>query len=1042
MPLGTREVLLIIRARDQATRLIADVGRAFSDLDAQAKVSAMSSIRAGAAVAGVGIGLATVGAAGLAFFKSATSSAIDYNRASALTLTQVDQLGVSLETVKKIGRDVATAIPAPFEQMQSSLYDIFSSMDVNVTQAQGLLTGFAKASVAGQTDVQTAGRATISIMNAFKIPAEDVNKVLDVQFETVRKGVLTYAEFASTVGRAIPSAERAGQSIQTVGAMMAFLTRNGLSAAQAATASARSFDLLSNPKFAARMHDMGIEVFDAAGNFRPMVDVVTELRGKLSTMTPEAATKALADLTKGAGGTIQAMRFLNLAVHDQNGLFNSLFTDISGAQGSMQAAYDIMFNQPASQAQLFSNNLEVLKTLIGDVFLPMLNRVLSVGIAVLKWFNDMDPATRKWIVRISALGFALLFLNGIVLIVVGLIMVLSGVMELMGGSLAMLVGKVLAGNILVAGFALAVWGLVKAFQALRDNDVVGYIVGIVAVLGGLLTAAIAATSIMGEMGMGAAAVAVLFDPLTYIILAVVAAVAALAYVIYNNWDTIKAATAATWGFIQDQLQTVWGWMQTVWGWLSTAGPAVWFGLRDAVVVTWSAIVAIIQTAGNVITTVVGAIIGFFQMLWGHLVDFYNWFADRFGTGFMDIIHALGGLFSTVIPAIGATITSLWSRLMWFWSGFTTVFIPVFDVFKDSVVGAFNIVWGQISNYTSMIVGFIEGNFIPIWWVIIDLIQFVASEFTLWWNVMTTMVGVAIDIIVTVIQTGVGIIQALWNAFGATLLSVIIDAWNLISGIVATAITLIKDIIMVFLSLIQGNWGQAWDYIKRIFTDAWNGIWNALQAVWGLMWDFFISLPGNIIQAIGSVGSLLWDAGWHILHSMYEGVLTVFYDIANWFSGLPGQILSFVGDLGSVLWDAGKRLIGGFIDGIKSMIGSVKDTLGSIASDAVSWKGPPAYDAKVLVGNGQLMMQGFLDGLKNGYTDVEDFLKSVAPNMSGSSAFNVTAGGGSAPGSGGPGGGGPTMIIQSGAFEFKGSPEENAAAVKQVLEELIKEMATR
>ena len=286
MPLGTREVLLIIRARDQATRVIADVGRAFTNLEGEAAASAASGIKAGSAIAGVGIGLTAVGLTGLSFFKNATQAAADYNQTAALTLTQVQQTGVSLEQIKDIGRDVAASIPAPFEQMQAALYDIFSSMDVGIDGARILLTEFATAAVAGQTDVQTAGRATISIMNAFKVPISDANKVLDAQFATVRVGVINYQELASTIGRAIPSAVRAGQSYQALGGMIAFMTRNGLSAAQAATSAARALDLLSNPKFAKHMHDFGIEVYDAQGNIRPMVDVIHDLQAKFKDLTP------------------------------------------------------------------------------------------------------------------------------------------------------------------------------------------------------------------------------------------------------------------------------------------------------------------------------------------------------------------------------------------------------------------------------------------------------------------------------------------------------------------------------------------------------------------------------------------------------------------------------------------------------------------------------------------------------------------------------------------------------------------------------------
>ena len=48
-----------------------------------------------------------------------------------------------------------------------------------------------------------------------------------------------------------------------------------------------------------------------------------------------------------------------------------------------------------------------------------------------------------------------------------------------------------------------------------------------------------------------------------------------------------------------------------------------------------------------------------------------------------------------------------------------------------------------------------------------------------------------------------------------------------------------------------------------------------------------------------------------------------------FRNLPGNILELLGDLGTVLLQAGKALIQGFIDGIQSMGGAVGDALGKI-----------------------------------------------------------------------------------------------------------------
>lgn len=412
----------------------------------------------GAGVAAMGVGMLTVAAGATGALVSLAKASTDYTKEASLTLTQVDeQYGATLEQVKAIGKNVAKEIPAPFKEMQKSLFDIFSSIDVNVQQAEGMLKNFAKGAVAGQTDVQTAGRASIAIMNGFKIPVEEVTRVMDVQFQAVRKGVFTYEEFASTIGRAIPSAAKAGGTIEDLSGMMAFMTRNGLSSAMAATSAARAFDLLSNPKFGQAMKDFGINVADAKGNFRPMVDVVVDLRKKLASMSEEARANKLKELTLGAGGTIQAMRFLNLGVQDVNGLLPELTAAMSEAGGATERAYEIMSNTPSAKIELLKNRWQVFRTELGDRVMPIVGKLSEIGTKVVDWLLKLSPATQDMIVKSLLFTVVIAGLGGAFLVLVGFAMILAGAFVAIG----IPIWAIIAAFIALGAILGSVWGWFK-----------------------------------------------------------------------------------------------------------------------------------------------------------------------------------------------------------------------------------------------------------------------------------------------------------------------------------------------------------------------------------------------------------------------------------------------------------------------------------------------------------------------------------------------------------------------------------------------------
>jgi TP901 family phage tail tape measure protein len=459
MSISAREMLLIIRARDLASRELTQVGRGLEVMGKKGMDQGQRLMGLSAMLTTIGIGFTAAGVVGLKFYYDSVQAATEYNQQAALTLTQVDKMGVKLEDIKDIGRDVAAAIPAPFEEMQGALYDIFSSMDVTVNESRILLTEFAKAAVAGQVEVQNASDATIGIMNAWGMKVEEVTHVNDVMFQLVRKGRGTYEQFASTIGRAVPSAVRAGQSVETLAGMLAFMTRNGMSAAMSSSAAARALDSFSNPKVLARLEKMGVHVKDAHGEFLPLVDVVDQMRDKMGNLTAPERAKALQELFLGAGGTIQARRFWDMAIANFDE-FDKRVGEMGNAKGAMQEAYDIMFEQPQSQMQLMKNNWEILQTQIGDAVIPIFLKLIKVGMGIMDWWNKLSPGMKDMLIKFGLVASVVMTVIGVIMLLVGAFVGFLALLNFAGiAFLPFIAGMaaVIAVAALVAGAVYLIW---------------------------------------------------------------------------------------------------------------------------------------------------------------------------------------------------------------------------------------------------------------------------------------------------------------------------------------------------------------------------------------------------------------------------------------------------------------------------------------------------------------------------------------------------------------------------------------------------------
>lgn len=443
---------------------------------------------AGKAATIAGIAMAGAGALGVVALLSTAKAAEEYGRQVALTQTQIDGFSASQAQLAKIGIDTANSIAAPFEQMQETLYDIFSSTDANLAQGTVLLKAFSKAAVAGQVAIRDAADSTMGIMNAFKIPFEDVNNVLDVQFQLVRKGVGTYAQFSSVIGRAVPSAVRYGASLQDLAGSLAFLTRNGLSPAMAAASVARAFDALDNPKAINNMKELGINVYDTTGKLRPFTDVLGDLQKKILALPPKDRLQALTDVFKGAGGTIQARRFLDQILIGKNApaqlkALKGFIDDMKNSTGQFGAAYDKMSKTVAAQSQLLHNRWETLKVTLGVIFLPIAVKVIGWISKLFMWFEKLSPTTQKWIGYILLAAAALSTVIGFAVVLVGGFLTLAGAAAALGigfTEIAVAVGAIVAA---IAGVVLgiiyfakhsdqlkAIWAVIKKDAiSLRDT---------------------------------------------------------------------------------------------------------------------------------------------------------------------------------------------------------------------------------------------------------------------------------------------------------------------------------------------------------------------------------------------------------------------------------------------------------------------------------------------------------------------------------------------------------------------------------------------
>lgn len=339
-----------LRATDRQIKGTATTAQA-----ASARIATAGKVMAG--------GVAVVGIA-------STKAAIDFdkNMRNVNSIAQLPEktLARLSERVRDLGGETAQSP----QTLAQGLYDLVSS-GFDAKESMEILSKSATAATAGLTDTATSTKAVAAVLNAYRLPAKKAGDVSDVLFRTVDRGVISFETLASSIGMALPASAALGVNVNSLGAAIATLTKQGQSGQNAVVNINAAMTALFKPTadMQAALKDLGynsaealVEAKGFQGGLQALIDTTdgtTASVGKL--FNNVRAQRAVFGLTgKNAKGAAQDLRGLE----DAAGA-----TDRALSQQSKSVAY--MWNRLKAQA-------EDLAIGIGNELIPAIKDVLDV----------------------------------------------------------------------------------------------------------------------------------------------------------------------------------------------------------------------------------------------------------------------------------------------------------------------------------------------------------------------------------------------------------------------------------------------------------------------------------------------------------------------------------------------------------------------------------------------------------------------------------------------------------------------------------------
>ena len=305
---------------------------------------------------GIGISAAT------AFAKAAKSS-YDFEKEFRKNMLEVATISTQV-TDDMTGfmnqvMSITQEIPIKAPEAAKALYSIVSAGH-DGADGMKILEVSAKAAVGGLTETETAADAITTILNAYKMSAEEAGTVSDQLFTTVRLGKTTFGELGASIAQVAPIAAAYGISIDQVLGAVASLTKQETPTAQAMT------------QIRAAIQGTAGELGDAAfqgRTFQEALQLIYEKAGGSA-----SKMKEMLGTDEGLAAT------LALTGKNAKAAANDL-GELQGSLGATEAAFEKMADAADNQLTLLANNVQA-------YLRPMGERILKEVSDIAKAFNE------------------------------------------------------------------------------------------------------------------------------------------------------------------------------------------------------------------------------------------------------------------------------------------------------------------------------------------------------------------------------------------------------------------------------------------------------------------------------------------------------------------------------------------------------------------------------------------------------------------------------------------------------------------------------
>lgn len=638
----------------------------------------------------IAAGITAIGAAGGRAF-------IDFDSIITGAAAKAGATAEEMEMMRQKASQFGADFPISATQAAEGM-DRLAAAGYDANQVVGVMPSVITAAVASGEDLATTSDVVSNALNIWNLKqgdiAQNAMRVADVVQMAANKSSASVADFGVILQEAGTPANTLGISIEQLSTAVAILKNTGSDASKIGNALSATFSNLSAPtKPAAEALDkLGVTVKDAKGNFLGLQPIIEQMRKGMAGL---ANTERIA-LAKSIAGQDYYSQLLSL-IDTTPEAYQAMQDAMDNATGSSQAQFEVMKGTLKNSIDGMLGSLESLAINFGSVLTPQIKMVTDNIGNLADLINTLSPETKLLIGNILMWTVAF---TGFMLATGKVISIGGGIVKLYGD-----IGRAaMGGSIQNKALQFAVLNTVNAYRTLRTT--------LIAVKSAMTleTVAIATASGLGKISNAIKTVvtvsrAFIFSPLGIALMAI----AGIALLIYQNWETVGPFLIGLWNQIKAAFLGAWSQIQPA----IVVLMASFSRLKDVISGGINSVLLALQPAFNAINQLINIILSLGSSISGVLMPILQLLAIFLGSVFITVlVIAANVITNSIITAINiatVVITGFLGVLNGIITFLTGVFTGNWEMAWQGIVKVFDSIFSTITGIVDSVLSGIKAN---------------------------------------------------------------------------------------------------------------------------------------------------------------------------------------------------------------------------------------------------------------------------------------------------------------------------------------------